>query len=114
VVLEIHNLCDGRGYHAMARGLAASGGCPELFRLRHWGRASNIECLIHEPSLIMPSVRDLRVGSFFTEEEALLLCCGLVQVGYKYRFDDSERQPAPGHSPLDGAVRACMRAIMKR
>jgi hypothetical protein len=110
--LEFQKLCDGRGYHAMARGLAASGGCPELFRLSQVYSASQNEYLTYEPSLIVPSVRDLRIGGFTTEEEALLLCCGLVQMGYKYRFDESECWLAPGRNPLGGAVRACMRAIM--
>jgi hypothetical protein len=112
-VLELQMLCDGRGYHAMARGLAASGGCPELFTLSQIGHASNIECLTHEPSLIAPSVRDIKMGGFATEEEALLLCCGLVRMGYKYRFDEEECRLAPDYRPLDGAVRACMRAILE-
>jgi hypothetical protein len=77
----------GRDYHAVGRGMAASGGCPELFEVKLSGLQRTLHWLTFEPSLIVPSVRSLhlfcRCG---TEEEALLLCCGLVQVGYKHRL----------------------------
>jgi hypothetical protein len=42
--------------------------------------------LAFEPSLILPSVRHLHVWGRATEAEALVLCCGLVQMGYKHRL----------------------------
>jgi hypothetical protein len=77
---------DGRHCHAVARGLAASGGCPELLNVTVDRLGSSKGVLFTcEPSLIVPSVRDLTIsGHRFEEEEALLLCCGLVQMGYKH------------------------------
>jgi hypothetical protein len=75
---------DGRHGHDVGRGMAASGGCPELFQVRLQGLKINVDCIAYEPSLIVPSVRNLVVGGRGTEEEALLLCCGLVQAGYRH------------------------------
>jgi hypothetical protein len=75
---------DGRNYAAVARGLAASGGCPELFALQLWGIQCNIDWLIAKPSLLaLPSVRSLYIDRFGNKDEALLLCCGLVQAGFR-------------------------------
>jgi hypothetical protein len=109
--LHLHFLRDGGSYHALRRGMAASGGCPELFEVEVTGLTSNIDWVTYEPSLIVPSVRNLRVCGQATEEEALLLACGLVQMGYKHRFDDDLwGLPFLRHS---GPVRACMRAILQ-
>jgi hypothetical protein len=78
---------DGRSYHAMARSVAASGGCPELFELRLEGVIENIESLTYEPSLIVPSVRRLRLKGKCSQESAQLLCCGLVRLGYRHGLD---------------------------
>jgi hypothetical protein len=76
---------DGRDLHAVGRGMADSGGCPELFWVQVHGLERNYDWLTFEPSLIAPSVRDLHIEGHSTEEEALVLCCALVQLGYKYR-----------------------------
>jgi hypothetical protein len=100
-----------RTHHGVGRGLAASGGCPELRKL--WLHlVSNLSDFFLEPSLIVPSVRDFRIAALCTEEEALLLCCGLVQVGYKHSFDDRGLLD-PHHTAWSGPVRACMRAILQ-
>jgi hypothetical protein len=79
---------DGRAYHAVERGLAASGGCPPLFELRLLGVQQNVDMVTHEPSLIVPSVRRLRIQEIGKDAEAtLLLCCGLTRMGYKHRVE---------------------------
>jgi hypothetical protein len=85
--LKLGAFYSGRAYHAVGRGLAASGGCPELLRLEVVGLIREPEWLTYEPSLIVPSVRDVMIKGRCTEEEALLWCCGLVQAGYKHRLD---------------------------
>jgi hypothetical protein len=79
--LQLGLFSDVRAYHDVGRGLAASGGCPELLELRLDGAMTSFDCLTHEPSLIVPSVRELWIHGRCTEEEALLLCCGLLQPG---------------------------------
>jgi hypothetical protein len=60
--LDFHALPDCRAHHAIGRGMAASGGCPELFEVRLiTGYVTNAEWLTREPSLIVPSVRDLHI-----------------------------------------------------
>jgi hypothetical protein len=101
---------DGRDYHAMGRGMAASGGCPDLFELIVQWTTKNVDWLTHEPGLVVPSVRNLSIAGRCTEEEALLFCCGLAQAGYQHQVtvalcdhDDQE---------LPDAMVACMRAIL--
>jgi hypothetical protein len=77
--LHVYMSMSGRDYHDMARGLADSGGCPELFEVEVNRLKGDFEFLTYEPSLIVPSVRDLAVYGRGTEEEALLLCCAMVQ-----------------------------------
>jgi hypothetical protein len=74
---------DGRAYHAVGRGGAASGGCPELFTVEIGGLHKNVDWLTYEPSLIVPSVRVLRVTVL--PDEAVMLSCGLLQVGYTHK-----------------------------
>jgi hypothetical protein len=82
---------DGRSYEAMGRGLAASGGCPLLSELRVNEIKRNLGCLAFEPSLIVPTVRNLHISAGIRgkEEEALVLYSGLVQMGYKPRLTNS-------------------------
>jgi hypothetical protein len=110
--LELVLPSDGRDCAAVGRGLAASGGCPELSAVGVWGVKGNLDWLTQEPSLIVPSVRKLVLLEVCgTEEEALLLCCGLVQMGYKHRLyallTDTDDQVFP-LSHL-----ACLRAIVR-
>jgi hypothetical protein len=77
---------DGLDYQAVGQGLAASGGCPPLYELHVLGIEQNMDCLIYEPDLIVSSVRDLHTGGQITDQEALMLCCGLVKMGYKHRL----------------------------
>jgi hypothetical protein len=77
---------DGRSYKAVGRGLAASGGCPRLSELHLGGVSENFNFLTLEPSLIVPSVRDLHLHLSCSQEDALLFCCGLVRFGYKHRL----------------------------
>jgi hypothetical protein len=74
--LKLDILSDGRDYHAVGRGVAFSGGCPELFQLRLNGLEKNADWLTFKPTLIVPSVRNFQVTGLTTDEEALLLCCG--------------------------------------
>jgi hypothetical protein len=95
----------------VGRGMAASGGCPELFTLAVWGAERNLEWLTYEPSLIVPSVRVLKLLDVCgTEEELLLLCCGLVQVGYKHCLQTLLRDTDGNIFP--SSVLDCMRAIV--
>jgi hypothetical protein len=85
--LKLELPSGGRDCAAVGRGMAASGGCPELSAVGVWGVKKNLDWLTQEPSLIVPSVRKLILLEVCgTEEEALLLCCGLVQMGYKHRL----------------------------
>jgi hypothetical protein len=102
---------DGRDYHAVGQGMAASGGCPELFEVRLTGVKTNHDWLTYKPGLIVPSVRDLHIEGSATEEDALLLGCGLVQAGYQrglvvvyLRQKDNK--------PLSSSVLACVKAIV--
>jgi hypothetical protein len=66
--LGLHLATDGWDYHAAGRGTVASGGCPELFQVRLGVLKGKLDRLTHEPSLIVPSVRDLHVYGGVTEE----------------------------------------------
>jgi hypothetical protein len=90
----------------MGRGLAASGGCPPLFELQLQEIRTSIDVLAYEPSLIVPSVRRLQIHGGYTDPEpALLLCCGLVQMGYKHRFINEVF--------TDQKYRSCIAAVLK-
>jgi hypothetical protein len=104
------SLSDGQYYHAVGRGVAASGGCPELFEIHLKELKSNTHCLAYEPSLIVPSVRDLDITADDTEAEALLLCCGLVQTGYKHRLRMGLRDQDINDFPP--SLLNCMRATL--
>jgi hypothetical protein len=109
--LELDLFSNAQEYAAVGRGLAASGGCPELFELEVCGLEKNVNSLLLEPSLIVPSVRNLRIHGFCTNDEALLLCCGLVENGYQYRFEHG--LSVHYGKDLSADTRACMRAILK-
>jgi hypothetical protein len=109
--LDLSVSMGGWGYHAVARGMAASGGCPQLFELEVHRVRGDFEFLTHEPSLIVPSVRDLAVYGRGTEEEALLLCCAMVQAPYKYRLTIGLFDPDMQFLP--SSALACMRAILR-
>jgi hypothetical protein len=112
--LHLNLLKDGLDYRAVGGGLAASGGLPGLFELRLTGVERNLDCLTDEPSLIVPAVRRLCLDALCTEEDALLLYCGLVQVGYKYQVDDENlRFRSLGSHPLDWRVRDCLHAVFE-
>jgi hypothetical protein len=102
--LSLRLFQDGRSYQAVGRGTAASGGCPPLFELRLDGVRENADCLVSEPSLIVPSVGNLHIWVGPTGEDALLLCCRLVQVGYKHRFT---------HSLYTQTHSSCMMAVLE-
>jgi hypothetical protein len=113
--LQVSN--DGRSYQAMGRSLAASGGCPPLFDLHLGSVHRNTELLTQEPSLIVPSVRDLAISGLVTEEDVLSMCCALVRMGYKHRFtclmlgtedEDFEEDPCL----FGDTVYACMSTIL--
>jgi hypothetical protein len=110
---------DGRSYHAVARGLAASRGCPELFELCVGGIERNADWLTREGSLIVPSVRRLRIEARFqsAQEESLLLCCGLAQMGYRYHLELLYTNPGGiMFRPLPEYTRAwhsCRRAMLQ-
>jgi hypothetical protein len=75
---------DGRPYHAMAQGLAASGGerpLPLLWRvvLPH-GASTNPDLVA---SLLLPSVRFFTTYHYCEDPAALLTACALRQAGYK-------------------------------
>jgi hypothetical protein len=110
--LKAHLFTDGRDYHAVGRGMAASGGCPQLFHVNLAYTARNLDWIAYEPSLIVPSVRDLSIQGHGTEEEALLLCCGLVQMSPKHRLVKAHLS-GPKWEHLGDAVFACKRAILE-
>jgi hypothetical protein len=113
---------DGQSYHAMGRGGAASGGCPPLSVLRMKDVRQNLGCLAYEPSLIVPSVRNLHVsagGGGREGEDVLVLYCGLVQMGYKRRFTtDLHAPPLSSHLGYRGIgdnarLDFCLAAILR-
>jgi hypothetical protein len=85
---------DGRNHHAVGRGMAASGGCPELFEVSVSGLKRNLEWVTYEPSLIVPSVRDRPWLARIIHRGGGAGCCWpaacLVQMGYRYRIKTSE------------------------
>jgi hypothetical protein len=110
-ILLFNQFGDGREYHAVGRGMAASGGCPELLKLDVHGLGKNVDWLTFEPSLIVSSVRNLTIAAVTDEEEALLVCCGLVETGYRFRFEDHLEGPLG--TRFSEELRACMRAILQ-
>jgi hypothetical protein len=82
---------NGRAYHAVARGLVAWDGCPELLRVslgESGGVRRSLAWLTYEPSLILPSVRRLNFKfEGLTDEEELLLWCGLVRMPRKHLLE---------------------------
>jgi hypothetical protein len=113
--VNVDMLHDGRDFLALGRGVAASGGCPELFKMQIDSVKRRADLLTYKPSLIVPTLGRLHIKAECTEEEALVLCCGLVQVGYKHRFeeDDLRDSQSPDHKPFGEPVRACLRAILE-
>jgi hypothetical protein len=53
---------DGRDYHTLGRGMA-TGGCPELWELQIESVAKNAEYLALAPSVIVPSIRVMKVST---------------------------------------------------
>jgi hypothetical protein len=95
---------DGRAYHAMAQGMAASvGGCPlpPLWRVLILSSSYDNSDLL--ASLLLPSVRVFGADCFSTQTPrgALLIACAVRRAGYKFTLmlDRGSRKPA-------GAVRA--------
>jgi hypothetical protein len=109
--LKLDLFTDGRAYYAVGRGLAASEGSPKLATLKLLQLQINLDWVTYEPSLIVPSVRDLVIHGRCTEEEALLLCCGLVQAGYRSRICNDLHSSDDRPSRFPSSVSACMRAI---
>jgi hypothetical protein len=98
---------DGRAYQDVGRGLAASGGCPPLFELHLNEVRQNIGCLTAEPSLILPSVRSLHISGGLRNkgDDATVLLCALVQMGYKYGLTTE--------LDVDQNYKSCLAAIVK-
>jgi hypothetical protein len=90
--------------------VAASGGCPELFEVVLDRVPKNTDQLTLQPSLVVPSVRNVWIDARLTEEAALLLCCGLVQMGYKHGL--TTHLQAPGGKYLSSSAYSCMRATL--
>jgi hypothetical protein len=111
--LNLELLRDGLEYRDLARGIAASGGCPELFELRidfiegHFGE------FLDKPCLVVPSLRNLKIFTHSAEDEALLLCCGLVHMGYRHRLHLALSGPGDDNEDLPPSVLACIRAILR-
>jgi hypothetical protein len=108
----------GRSYHAVARGLAASGGLPRLFELdfarelaQREGWISDIEWLTCKPSLIVPSVKRLAVRNVSCTDQALLLFGGLAGMGYKHHLTGTVLQP---HAEFRGDIQACTQTVVMR
>jgi hypothetical protein len=110
--LKLAVASDGRAYHALGRGMAASGGCPQLHHVCLFGLMKNVHWLTSTPNLFVPSVRELFIGANSCPgEEALLLCCGLVQTGYKHWVGMTFLYSPNGeYTP---SVLDCMRAILR-
>jgi hypothetical protein len=114
--LELDMFQDARGYMAVGGALVASWSCPELFELHLTGVKENLLSLACEPSLILPSVRNVRITAWCSveeaDEEALLLCCGLAQAGYEYLLHMSALRSG-SRKPLDASVCACMQTLLR-
>jgi hypothetical protein len=109
--LHLGLFSDGRDYSAIGQGLAVSGACPELLEVFLDGVKRNLDWVAKEPSLIIPAVRSLSFGyGCGTEEEWLLLCCGLVQTGYKYLR--LHLRDLDNHDIAKLSLKTCMRAIL--
>jgi hypothetical protein len=93
-------------YHAVAQGLAASGGgrsLPLLWRLEVTRDIETNADLL--ASLLLPSVR-VFVSSHYTNRALLLLACALRQAGYKHTW-------APESTPTPKPVLDAIRAIVQ-
>jgi hypothetical protein len=76
---------DGRFYHAVAQGLAASGGDRPLPLLWQLSLSAVLGVNVEQAaSLLLPSVRIFVSNSFKGTESGLLIACALRQVGYKH------------------------------
>jgi hypothetical protein len=77
---------DGRVYHGMAQGLAASGGEGVLPLLWRISLTSEVKTNADQvASLLLPSVRVFR-SYYFRIHAALLTACALRQAGYKHTW----------------------------
>jgi hypothetical protein len=112
--LSLDLFCDGRAYHAMAQGLAASGGdrpLPLLWKVASFSAVSDNPDLV--ASLLLPSVRVFIASYHSDSRSALLTACGVRQAGYKHTW-------TMGYDPLgetqDGRTktRESLRAIGAR
>jgi hypothetical protein len=110
--LHVDLFTDGRDLRDVGQGMAASGGCPQLSEILLHHIESNLDCVAYKPSLIVPSVRDLSIWGCGTEEEVLLCCCGLVQMGPMHRLVKADLSD-PRAACLDNTVHACVRAILE-
>jgi hypothetical protein len=103
---------DGQAYHAVAQGLAASGGdrpLPLLWRVWVIPRLrANADLLA---SLLLPSVRVLATSSHHTVSMVLLTACALRQAGYQHIWSFDYRPQ------VEEAVRAiaplCRRGLVR-
>jgi hypothetical protein len=110
LTLDIVN--DGRAYHAVGRGVAASGGCPQLYHVCLGEIRINLHWITSKPSLFVPSVREFEIeAGGCIGDEALLLCCGLVQTEYQYVVCmDFLEYTQDDKTPI---LLACMQAILR-
>jgi hypothetical protein len=96
---------DGRAFHAVAQGLAASGGdrpLPLLWRVKVLSPVDTNSDLL--ASLLLPSVR-VFVSFHHSGQAALLMACALRQAGYKHTW-------APGLE-CPGEVLDAIRAMVE-
>jgi hypothetical protein len=68
-----------------------------------------VDCLASEPSLIALSVRSIEISGHCTEDEALLLCCGLAQMCYNLSTCLHDRDDRD----FSVSVLACARAVVR-
>jgi hypothetical protein len=102
---------NGQAYFAVGRGLADSGGCPELVGIHLQGLTrKSLDWLTYGSGFIVPSVRSLYIAGSCTGEEALLLCCGLLQMGYK-TYAITNLRGRDGND-LPSSIVGCMNALL--
>jgi hypothetical protein len=89
--LRFLSLCLGESGHTFQHAAPWPKECPELFEVHLDSLDHDADLVLDEESddgrtVLLPSVRVLRCTSESLDEH-LVLCCGLVERGYKYRYE---------------------------
>jgi hypothetical protein len=100
---------DGDAYHAVAQGLAASGGdrpLPLLWRVRVLSTVRHDADLL--ASLLLPKVRVFGLGGLRSRQAALLVACAVHQAGYKHTLVLDRKMVEKFEGTIIRAIASCI------